>query len=142
MDDLQEILISHKSKKKSQLNTDSVDGPWKEMGETSEIPNLFFDNILVTMKLGRIEIMVLMYIYRQVWCRPNLYRQYGLSQLLSHTEMAKSLGTYLDEIYTALRNLESFGLISTIRSGQYFIRKYFLKTHDDYLGQSYDDFEV
>ena len=84
--------------------------------------------------------MALMHIYRQIWCRPNMYQAYGISPLMSHTEMAKTLGVALEEIYPALRKLEDVGLLETIRSGQYFMRKYFTAHYDELFGQNYDDF--
>ena len=60
---------------------------------------------------------------------------------MAHTEMAQNLKISIDEIYNALRKLEELGFISTIRSGQYFVRKYFTKENDEKYGQTYDDFE-
>lgn len=107
----------------------------------SEIPDLFFDQILTHYKLSRVEIIVLMYLYRKVWCRPNLYKTHGISQLLSHTEMSKAQGLSLDEVYHAIVKLEEYDFIGTIRSGQYFVRKYFTKESDFEHNQTYDDFE-
>ena len=56
--------------------------------------------------------------------------------------MAKQLKLSIEEIYQALRKLEELGFIGTIRSGQYFVRKYFTKDNDEKFGQTYDDFEV
>ena len=61
---------------------------------------------------------------------------------MAHTEMAKQLKLSIEEIYQALRKLEELGFIGTIRSGQYFVRKYFTKDNDEKFGQTYDDFEV
>ena len=83
-----------------------------------------------------------MFLYRQVWCRPNLYKVYGISQLLSHTEMAKTLGLSLEEVHSSLRKLEEYTFIETVRSGQYFVRKYFFKQYDEEFNQTYDDFEI
>ncbi|MCR9205147.1 MAG: hypothetical protein NXH75_11245 [Halobacteriovoraceae bacterium] len=141
MVDIHEIIAGHKSRKSPrgselQNRTDS------KQPTTSEIPDIFFDEILVDYKLNRIEILVIMYLYRRVWCRPNLYKEFGISQLMAHTEIAKQLNLSIDEIYHALRKLEELGFIGTIRSGQYFVRKYFTKEHDEKFGQSYDDFEI
>lgn len=119
---------------------ESGQGP--EIASVSEIPDLFFDQILVEFKLSRIEIMVIMYLYRSVWCRANLYRDHGISQLLSHTEMSKHLAVTMDDIYHALRKLEDFSFIETVRSGQYFVRKYFTKENDENYFQDYDSFEI
>ena len=99
MDNLNSILRDHKSKRRiSDLNK-GTDEEHLKRPTTSDIPDLFFDYILKDFKLSRIEIMVLMFLYRQVWCRPNLYKVYGISQLMSHTEMSKKLGLDLEEIY-------------------------------------------
>lgn len=142
MVDIQTIIAGHRSR-----NKDSEDLPIRNSGNqpiasTSQIPDIFFDQILSEYKLTRIEIMVLMYIYREVWCRPNLYKVYGISQLMSHAEMAKNQGLTIEEVYSALRKLEDYGFISTIRSGQYFVRKYFTKDFDEFYAQTYDDFEI
>ena len=108
----------------------------------AEIPDLFFDEILVEFKLSRIEVLVLMSLYRNVYCRPNLHRKYGITQILSHTDMSKNLNIVLEDLYHALRKIEELGFITTIRSGQYFVRKYFTKDRDEEYGQSYDDFDV
>ncbi len=142
MVDLHTILADHKSKYHKENHLDSSENSPANSMTLSEIPDMFFDEILVTFKLNRIEIMILMYLYRRVWCRPNLYKIHGISQLLSHTEMSKALNLSLDEIYHALRKLEEFSFISTVRSGQYFVRKFFTKDNDDLFGQTYDDFEI
>lgn len=142
MDNLNSILRDHKSKRRiSDLNK-GTDEEHIERPTTSDIPDLFFDYILKDFKLSRIEIMVLMFLYRQVWCRPNLYKIYGISQLMSHTEMSKKLGLDLEEIYQGLRRLEEYGFITTVRSGQYFVRRYYTKELDYQFGQNYDNFEV
>ncbi|MBK25639.1 MAG: hypothetical protein CME70_16700 [Halobacteriovorax sp.] len=141
MVDLRTILDTHRSR----LKKGSVDVIEQEVTSSptvSEIPDIFFDQILIDYKLNRMEVMVLMYLYRRVWCKPNLYKVYGISQLLSHTEMAKNLKLPMESIYQALRKIEEYGFISTIRSGQYFVRKYFTKEFDEAFGQNYDDFEV
>ena len=43
-------------------------------------------------------------------------------------------------ILQSIRHLESYGLIETIRSGQYFVRKYFTEENDLKYGQDYDHF--
>ena len=137
VDDLHMILADHITSKdnvKDCLDQDCID----QLPTSSDIPDLFFDKILVQYKLSRIETLVLMYLYRRVWCRPNLYKMYGISQLMSHTEMAKILGVMMSDIYSALKKLEDHDFISTIRSGQYFVRRYFTKLEDDKYSQNYD----
>lgn len=145
MVDLHTILAEHRSKKRSDGSIDiarvSSDVDANDVSNSS-IPDIFFDYILVEFKLNRVDIMVIMYLYRFVWCRPNLYKVYGISQILSYTEMSKSLHLSLDEIYISLRKLEGYGFISTVRSGQYFVRKFFSKELDEQFVQTYDDFEI
>lgn len=136
--DLHTILQGHRPKRRSSFISEKD----REVPTTSEIPDLFFDEILINHKLSRGEIMVLMYLYRRVWCKANLYKEYGISQLLSHTEMATNLSLPMEQIHQSLRKLEDWRFISTIRSGQYFVRKYFTKDNDERFGQTYDDFEV
>lgn len=138
MDELHTILADHKRislRQSNKIKSKRVPTP-----STSKIPDIFFDQILVQNKLNRIEVLVLMYIYRQVWCRPNLYKTYGFTQLLSHEEMAQNLSIKMEELQASLRKLESFGFIETIRSGQYFVRKYFTQENDLLYGQYYDNF--
>lgn len=139
--DIHEIIAGHKSRghtRPAEVNSHK-DG---RLPTTCEIPDLFFDEVLVDFKLNRMEVLVLMYLYRRVWCRPNLYREYGIGQLMAHTDIAKHLKISMDDIYHALRKLEELGFITTIRSGQYFVRKYFTKENDENFGQTYDDFEI
>lgn len=139
MDDLASILASHQFKgyRKQQRNDAEIQ---EKRPIFSEIPDIFFDEILVSYKLGRTEILVLMYFYRKIWCRPNLYQSYGIGPLLSLREVALHLKLEMLDVQSALQKLENLGLIETIRSGQYFIRKYFTENHDLLYGQSYDDF--
>lgn len=130
--DIRSILDSHPEK-----GEDSSPN-YKNSPSSSVIPDLFFDEILIQFKLNRIEILTLMFLYRQVWCRPNLYQKYGISPMLSHEEISIRLGMELDDIYNSLRKLESLGFIETIRSGQYFVRKYFTQKNDTEYGQHYE----
>ena len=141
MVDLRTILDTHRSRLKKK-SVGVTEAEVSSSPTVSEIPDIFFDQVLIDYKLTRVEVMVLMYLYRRVWCRPNLYKVYGISQLLSHTEMAKNLSLPMENIYQALRKVEEYRLISTIRSGQYFVRKFFTKEYDESFGQTYDDFEV
>ncbi|MDD4973148.1 MAG: hypothetical protein PHY93_02300 [Bacteriovorax sp.] len=142
MVDLQSILAEHRSKKKgdSSHNKGGVGTVLKPT--SSEIPDIFFDKIIVDYKLSRIEILVLMYIYRRVWCFPNLHRSHGISQMMSHTEMAKNISVAIEDVYSALRKLEEYDMIRTIRAGQYFSRRFFSKEMDELFEQMYDDFEL
>lgn len=139
MVDIQSIIKTHKGKGENTLEGPVVD---VETPTTSEIPDVFFDSILVQYKLSRLEIIVLMYLYRKVWCRSNLYRKHGISQLLSLTDMVNQLDFRIEEIHNAIRKLENFGFVMTIRIGQYFVRRYFTKELDQRFGQFYDDFEL
>jgi hypothetical protein len=142
IDDLQSILAEHRSKKKVG-SSNNLGGSGSSVGPTtSEIPDVFFDKVIVDYKLSRIEILVLMYIYRRVWCFPNLHVSHGISQMMSHTEMAKHLGLAIEDVYSALRKLEEYDMIRTIRAGQYFSRRFFSKELDETFKQVYDDFEI
>lgn len=142
MVDLKSILAEHRSKNKSEVTIEKDGGNLVHNPSASEIPDVFFDKIIVDFKLSRIEILVLMYIYRRVWSFPNLHRSHGISQMMSHTEMAKNLALAIEDVYSALRKLEEYDMIRTIRAGQYFSRRYFSKEMDELFGQSYDDFEI
>ena len=131
--------VKQRTKKKLTTTTDRK-GQSQEPS-SSEIPDLFFDQVLVEYKLSRIEIMVLMYLYRQVWCRPNIYKEYGISQLLSLPKMAVYLNLPVSDVHNALQTIEKHDFISTIRVGQYFVRRYFSKKNDHYYAQTYDSFE-
>jgi ABC-type Zn uptake system ZnuABC Zn-binding protein ZnuA len=61
---------------------------------------------------------------------------------MSHTEMAKNLSLAIEEVYSALRKIEEYDFIKTIRAGQYFARRYFTKDLDQVFSQTYDDFEI
>lgn len=142
MVDLHSILADHRSKAKTD-DGHEVGGNNQAHGpSTSEIPDIFFDKIIVDYKLNRIEILVLMYIYRRVWCYPNLHRSHGISQMMSHTEMAKNLMIAIEDVYSSLRKLEEYDFIRTIRAGQYFSRRFFSKELDLVFNQKYDDFEI
>lgn len=142
MVDLHSILAEHRSKAKAEDTVDSSGAEQHVASSSSEIPDIFFDKIIVDYKLTRIEILVLMYIYRRVWCYPNLHRSHGISQMMSHTEMAKKIGVAIEDVYSALRKLEEYDFIHTIRAGQYFCRRFFSKEFDEQFAQSYDDFEI
>ncbi len=141
MVDIHTIIADYRSRKKDGNEITPVPEDKRIIPTTSDIPDVFFDTILGQYKLSRQDIMIIMYLYRVVWCRPNLHKEFGISPLLSHTEMAKNLKLQMEDIYVSLRRLEEFGFISTIRSGQYFVRKYFSKDLDELYGQDYDEFE-
>lgn len=137
--DLQSILAGHRSKLAREKSSDQ--NPKVYSPSFSEIPDIFFDDILVRYKLSRSETLVLMYLYRKVWASNNIFKKHGISQLLSHTEMANFLGLPIEDIHVALRKLEEYAFIEIIRSGQYFVRRYFTKDLDDRFEQTYDNFE-
>lgn len=143
MVDLRTILDTHRSRLDTKAkNVAGTEAEEKHAPTVSEIPDVFFDQVLIDFKLTRVEVMVLMYLYRRVWCKANLYKEYGISQLLSLTEMGKNLNMPMENVYQALRKIEEYGFISTIRSGQYFVRKYFTRKLDESFEQNYDEFEV
>ena len=140
MTDLHSILATHNLKRKASSEEETKSHYSDVKPQFSQIPNVFFDDILVNYKLNRIELSVLLFLYRQVWCRPNLYQEYGLTQIMSYTQISNFLSCSMDEVYQALMKLEKFYFIETIRSGQYFVRKYFTPEMDEYYGMTYDDF--
>lgn len=138
MEDIRSILSMYKSKE----SMDDKSVPEREVViETptlSEIPDVFFDEILPQFKLNRTEISLLMLLYRQVWCRPNLYRGHGIGPLNAYFELARLLHVSQDDVIHAIRSLEGHGFITTIRAGQYFVRKFFTEENDAKYGQHYE----
>jgi Cdc6-like AAA superfamily ATPase len=141
MEDIRSVLSQFHSKKKreNQQVDKSMEGPLAK-ASSSEIPDVFFDVVLQKFKLNRQEISLLMYLYRQVWCRPNLYKSHGIGPLNSYSELCVLLGLTSEELGNYLRSLENFGFIETVRSGQYFVRKFFTEELDVQYGQNYDEF--
>jgi DNA-binding MarR family transcriptional regulator len=141
MEDIRSILSQFHSKKKTKDSAlqKAETGPYSEP-MVSEIPDLFFDEILYKYKLTRTEITVLMFLYRQVWCRPNQYSSHGIGPLNSYSEMAAFLHITTEDLAQNIRSLEAYGFIETVRSGQYFVRKYFSENLDNKYGQDYDQF--
>ena len=140
MDELHSILAHHHGKGRTSSKGGVRPDQAHKIPTHSDIPDLLFDEILVENKMARGEIMVLIFIYRQVWCRPNFFKTYGYSPVMSYEDMAKKIGLGLDELFSAIRRLESLKLIETIRAGQYFIRKYLTEDRDTEYGIGYDDF--
>ncbi|HXH29423.1 MAG TPA: hypothetical protein VNJ01_01300 [Bacteriovoracaceae bacterium] len=140
MEDIRSVLSQFHSKKKQGSDVQkSGKGP-TAVASSSEIPDVFFDTVLLKFKLNRSEIMLLMYLYRQVWCRPNLYRSHGIGPLNSYTQLCSSLGMSQEELSVHLRGLQGYGLIQAVRAGQYFVRKYFSEELDSHFNQNYDEF--
>jgi hypothetical protein len=141
MEDIKSVLTQFVSRSRSQSNhiQKASVGPFPSPS-FAEIPEVFFDHVLLKFKLNRHEISLLLYLYRQVWCRPNLYKSHGIGPLNSYAELSSRLEISNEELGTYLRNLENFGLLETVRSGQYFIRKYFTEYLDLEYGQNYDEF--
>jgi DNA-binding MarR family transcriptional regulator len=138
MEDIRSVLLQFKKKTDKEVGKSSV-GP-SDIPSSSEIPDVFFDVILKKFKLSRQEISLLMYLYRQVWCRPNLYKSHGIGPLNSYLDLSSHLGMTTEELGTHLRALENLNFIETVRSGQYFVRKYFTESLDTQFGQNYDEF--
>lgn len=158
MDELHNILNEYRKKAKTHQKIESKTQKSEEISfvekgddfseennneesNFSSIPDIFFDKIIIDYKLNRVEILVLMYIYRKVWCLPNLYKIHGISPVLSHAQMSKELSLTIEELYAALRKLEEMDFIKTIRSGQYFSRKFFSKELDETFHVNYDDMD-
>lgn len=141
MEDIRSVLSQFHSKKKKAPEALSKSSPERiKSPNTSEIPDVFFDVILKKYKIGRQEIALLMFLYRQVWCRPNLYKDHGIGPLNSYMDLSSQLGITPDEVASLIRSLENYGFIETVRAGQYFVRKYFTEELDTQFGQSYNDF--
>ncbi len=141
MEDIRSVLSQFHSKKKR--NQDDVQKSGvrpHDQASSSEIPDLFFDEILNNYKLTRSEITLLMFLYRQVWCRPNLYKSHGIGPLNSYADICTFLHFTHEELTHHLRALEKYGFIETVRSGQYFVRKFFTEAFDSKYGQDYDQF--
>jgi hypothetical protein len=139
MEDIRSVLSQFHSKRQEKAVQKSGKGPHADPSVT-EIPDVFFDIVLQNYKLNRNEILVLMFLYRQVWCRPNLYRSHGIGPMNSYAEMGLALGISHEELVSYLRALEKYGFIETVRSGQYFVRKFFTEELDLKYGQNYHDF--
>ena len=139
MEDIRSVLSQFTSKRREKDVQKSGVGP-HDKASSSEIPDVFFDEILHRYRLSRAEILVLMYLYRQVWCRPNLYRSHGIGPLNSYADLSHILGLTHEELVHHLRSLEGYGFIETVRSGQYFVRKYFIAELDTKYGQDYNEF--
>lgn len=138
MEDIQVVLSSHN---KRIMPDNSSDSERKIYSPTSsKIPDLFFDEILVEHKLTRPEILVMMYLYRITWCKPNINSMYGIAPIISHKTTAESMELELDTLLQSIKKLQTYGFIETIRSGQYFVRKFFTEDNDKKYGQTYDDF--
>lgn len=135
MEDLQSILSSHHTN-----NGGMKPIKTERKASMSAIPDLFFDDILIKIKLTRVEILVLMYLYRITWCKPNLHRKFGITPMIIHEDLTTQLDLTSDSLYQTIRRLEGFGFMETIRSGQYFVRKYFTEENDRKYGQNYDNF--
>jgi hypothetical protein len=137
LEDIRSLLSQYKERK-----SDSDGEAVLEVGSATpthcEIPDVFIDEILPTTKLTRSEISLLMLLHRQVWGRPNLYRSHGIGPLNSYQELGRLLHLEQDELIHALRSLEHQGFIQTIRSGQYFVRKYFTEANDLRFAQRYE----
>lgn len=140
MEDIRSILSQFHSKKKRDKDVQKSHVAPADEALCSEIPDLFFDVILQRYKLNRYEISLLMYLYRQVWSRPNLYKSHGIGPLNSYADIVGILNITQEELSHHLRTLENYGFIETIRAGQYFVRKYFTEDLDQKYGQDYDQF--
>ncbi len=140
MEDIRSVLSQFQSKKNREKDVQKSGVGPSESASSSEIPDIFFDVILQKHKLSRIEVLVLMFLYRQVYCRANLFKAHGIGPLNGYAEMGTVLNLSPDEVTHAIRALENYGFLETIRSGQYFVRKYFTEEFDLKYGQDYDQF--
>ena len=138
MEDIRSLLSMYRARS----GKEAPEAPQKiavpETPTLSEIPDVFFDEILPQVKLTRIETALLMTLYRQVWCRPNLYRSHGIGPLNSYQELGRLLHVGQEDVIHSLRSLENHGFIQAIRAGQYFVRKFFTEENDAKYGQQYE----
>ena len=140
MSEIQRVLDSFPPKGQTlEYDTSPLDVEMKSP-TFSEIPDLFFDRILIDFKLNRLDIQILLFLYRQVWCLPNLYRKHGIGQLNNLKELAEVFATDFNSLHNSLQKLESYEFISTIRLGQYFVRRFFTPEWDNFYHQNYDNF--
>ena len=140
MAEIHRVLESFPPKLNETSNEARESRPGTAEATFSDIPDVFFDEILQNYHLNRYEIQILLFFYRQVWCRPNLYKKYGISSLNSLDKVAEFLGMEVRTLFQGLKNLENYEFISTIRSGQYFVRRYFSPELDELFRQNYDEF--
>ena len=139
--DIHTILAKHSPKKKSEEGEGPTEAEKAHLSASySEIPDLFFDKILPNYKLSRQEIGLLLLLYRIIWCKPNLHREFGISPLLPYGDLSEALKVSVDELFRGIKGLEKLGLIESVRSGQFFIRKFFTEEFDQLYAQTYDDF--
>ena len=140
MEDIRSVLSQYQSKAKKDTDTQKTNAGPAEQATLSEIPDVFFDVVLKNFKLTRQDISLMMVLYRQVWCRPNLYKSHGIGPLHSYADICTFLGLTHDEFNSGLRNLQNYGFLETVRAGQYFVRKFFTEELDTKFGQNYDSF--
>ncbi len=140
MEDIRAILSQFHSKKRKDNDIQKSGLGPADTPVASEIPDVFFDIVLQKYKLNRHEIALLMQLYRQVWCRANLYKSHGIGPMNSLAELSQGLQLSIEDLHHHIRSLENYGFIETVRSGQYFVRKYFTEDLDRKYGQNYNDF--
>jgi hypothetical protein len=140
MEDIRAILSQFHSRKRKENDIQKAGAAPTDSPLSSEIPDVFFDVVLQKFKLNRHEIALLMCLYRQVWCRANLYKSHGIGPMNSLAELSQQLHLSIEELHHHIRSLENYGFIETVRSGQYFVRKFFTEDLDRKYGQNYNDF--
>ncbi len=140
MEDIRSILSQFHSRKRKENDVQKSGIRPLSTPVASEIPDLFFDDVLQKFKLNRHEISLLMHLYRQVWCRANLYKNHGIGPMNSLTDLSSLLHLSIEDLHQHVRTLENYGFIETVRSGQFFVRKYFTEDLDHKYGQNYNDF--
>jgi hypothetical protein len=119
MEDIRSILSKFYSQKRKEDNLQKSGLGPVDTPVASEIPDVFFDIVLQKFKLNRHEITLLMHLYRQVWCRANLYKNHGIGPMNSLAELSMSLQLSVEELHHNLRSLENYGFIETVRSGPF-----------------------
>ena len=140
MEDVKQVISRYPDKDNSLVEKKPQAQSVKRPSESS-IPDIFFDRILSHYKMGRVDISLLLFLYRQVWCKPNINRSHGIGNIQTYSDISDIIKIPIDEVQQSLRSLERHGFIETIRAGQYFVRRYFTESFDQEFGQNYSNFE-
>lgn len=140
MEEVRSIIATYDKNSLIKSGHDPSKKPKKLEASYSDIPDVFFDEVLVQNKLKRSEVLLLMYLYRITWCRSNIHQKHGISPLVDYEEVSAKLAMSIPEFHQVIHSLSAYGFIEVIRAGQYFVRRYFLKELDLRYGQTYDDF--
>lgn len=135
MNELKNILQQHRNGVKRARVAER--GRTPELPTFSSIPDNFFDFILIEYRLTRADLSLLLYLYRRTYSEDNELKDFGIAPMLGLNALARHLALTKEELFRSLTLLEKLGLLSTVRSGQYFIRRFFTEEFDQLYGQTY-----